>query len=243
MEDIHSPSVVVAARENQSTASVAANGSSTKALFELMKDKDQLEAELKALGSVLDSHGVNMNTSLTTFDGYPRDDIDVPQIRHTRARIIHLRNDYKDLMKRIEAGLYAHHAALAASAQDDTTIPTTATIIAPTAAAPRTTTTSGASAPEDVQTPFAKINSVAPNSPAAEAGLQKGDYIKKFGTVNALNHEKLKKLTELVAANEENPVTVLVSRREAGSEADRELTIVPRTWEGNGKLGCHILPL
>jgi len=24
-------------------------------------------------------HNVNMNTSLTTFDGYPRDDIDVPQ--------------------------------------------------------------------------------------------------------------------------------------------------------------------
>jgi len=24
-------------------------------------------------------HGVNMNTGLTTFDGYPRDDIDVAQ--------------------------------------------------------------------------------------------------------------------------------------------------------------------
>lgn len=26
-----------------------------------------------------EQHRVNMNTSLTTFDGYPRDDIDVPQ--------------------------------------------------------------------------------------------------------------------------------------------------------------------
>jgi 26S proteasome regulatory subunit N4 len=65
-------------------------------LLELFERKDGLEEELKALGAVLDSvsrpgcrmsleltgyiqHGVNMNTSLTTFDGYPRDDIDVAQ--------------------------------------------------------------------------------------------------------------------------------------------------------------------
>jgi 26S proteasome non-ATPase regulatory subunit 9 len=102
-------------------------------------------------------------------------------------------------MKRIEAGLHAHHAALAASDQEDM-----AAAAAVAAATPRTTSVlaSGTSAPEDIHTPFAKINSVAPNSPAAEAGMQKGDYIKKFGPVNALNHDKLKKLTELVAANE-----------------------------------------
>ena len=44
-----------------------------------MIQRDRLEEELKALGSVLDSHGVTMQTSLTTFDGYPRADIDVPQ--------------------------------------------------------------------------------------------------------------------------------------------------------------------
>jgi 26S proteasome non-ATPase regulatory subunit 9 len=100
-------------------------------------------------------------------------------------------------MKRIEAGLHAHHAVL----QEDSS---TTTAAAAAAATPRTTAvlTSGTTAPEDIHTPFAKINSVAPNSPAAEAGMQKGDYIKKFGPVNALNHEKLKKLTELVAANE-----------------------------------------
>jgi Nas2 N_terminal domain len=29
--------------------------------------------------TVNNQHGVNMSTSLTTFDGYPRDDIDVAQ--------------------------------------------------------------------------------------------------------------------------------------------------------------------
>lgn len=48
-------------------------------LQDLVTRKDSLEEELKALGSVLDSHNVTMQTSLTTFDGYPRSDIDVPQ--------------------------------------------------------------------------------------------------------------------------------------------------------------------
>ena len=38
-----------------------------------------MEEELKALSSVLDSHGVDMNTSLLTADGFPRSDLDVAQ--------------------------------------------------------------------------------------------------------------------------------------------------------------------
>lgn len=65
-----------------------------------MAEKDRVEAELTALSSVLESvrraalreascqncvadwkiqHGVNMSTSLTTFDGFPRDDLDIAQ--------------------------------------------------------------------------------------------------------------------------------------------------------------------
>jgi len=129
-------------------------------------------------------------------------------------------------MLKIEAGLHAHHATVAAEMTS------------------ASTAEGGDNANSAViQTPFAKINSVAPDSPAAEAGMQKGDYIKKFGSVNALNHEKLKKLTELVSSNEGKPISVLLSRKETGSDVDREVTIVPRLWAGAGKLGCHILPL
>lgn len=138
-------------------------------------------------------------------------------------------------MRRIEIGLHAHHARLAGAAQEDHT----ATPVAATTSAARSTTAATA----EILTPFAKINSVAEGSPAAEAGMRKGDYIKKFGWVHALNHDKLKKLTECVVANDEHPISVLLSRKEAGSDVDREVTIVPRTWAGNGKLGCHILPL
>ena len=64
--------------------------------MELISRKDNVEAELKALGSVLDSvcpwsyavrragtdkiqHGVNMETRLMTPDGFPRDDLDIAQ--------------------------------------------------------------------------------------------------------------------------------------------------------------------
>ena len=73
---IHAPSI-----------STTTNGSSVnsdapitrESLLALMNQRDELEKELKALGSVLDSHKVTMQTALTTFDGFPRDDIDVAQ--------------------------------------------------------------------------------------------------------------------------------------------------------------------
>jgi 26S proteasome non-ATPase regulatory subunit 9 len=123
-------------------------------------------------------------------------------VRHTRTRIICLRNDYKGLMKRIEAGLHAHHATLATSLPKDSSSSSSSSSAAAITPSSASLPATGSSAPEDIRTPFAKINSVAPNSPAAEAGMQRGDYIKKFGSVNALNHDKLKKLTQLVAVNE-----------------------------------------
>lgn len=101
MEDIHTPTVP----SGPTTGYGATNGvkHDRLSLLDLMAEKDRVEAELSALGSVLDSvcsqnclmvichsvnayatysqHGVNMNTTLTTFDGYPRDDLDIAQSR------------------------------------------------------------------------------------------------------------------------------------------------------------------
>jgi 26S proteasome non-ATPase regulatory subunit 9 len=83
MDDIHAPTV-----SSGPTSGGYTNGvpKAQLSLQELMAEKDRVEAELKALGQVLDSHGVHMNTGLTTFDGFPRSDIDVPQSTHRHRR-------------------------------------------------------------------------------------------------------------------------------------------------------------
>lgn len=150
-----------------------------------------------------------MDTTLTTFDGYPRDDIDVPQsmfsysctlsyvsnsnsllVRTTRARIIHLRNDHKEVMKYLEKGLHAHFETLQqsqnASANNTTSLPVL----------------NGAPSVGTVETPFAKVNSVASGSPADQAGLKAGDTIRSFGSINWVNNERLAKVGEAVQQNE-----------------------------------------
>ncbi|KAF2115107.1 hypothetical protein BDV96DRAFT_493889 [Lophiotrema nucula] len=229
MDDIHAPTV-----SSGPTSSGYTNGVSKDqlSLQELISEKDRLETELKALGQVLDSHGVTMNTTLTTFDGFPRADIDVAQIRTTRARIIRLKNDYKDLMKRIEEGLHEHHARLQEQAQSNT---------APSSQGPVANNSAAA-----LEAPFAKVNSVVSGSPADTAGLKVGDSITKFGWVDWTNHDKLSRVAEAVSQNEGIPITVKVLRSSAsgGPAEPAQMQLTPRrNWGGRGLLGCHLLPL
>lgn len=201
-------------------------------LQQLIVRKDNLEEELKALGTVLDRHGVNMQSSLTTFDDFPRADIDVAQVRVTRARIIHLRNDWKELMDRIEKALHEHHANIkkeeAEKAQSDEPI------VQPSPASP----------PPAPERPFAKVNTVEPGSPANEAGLKSGDLIRRFGAAVWSNHERLRKVGEVVQQNTGRPILVRVSRKVGNETQDLDLRLTPRQgWGGRGSLGCHILPI
>lgn len=185
-----------------------------------------------------------MQTTLTTFDGYPRPDIDVAQIRTTRARIIRLKNDYKTLMNKIEEGMHEHWAN-AASSQSTAAAPTTgarATTTAPTGQTTNTATSSTAG----IEAPFAKVNSVVPSSPADTAGLKPGDKVTRFGYVNWMNHEKLSKVAQVVQQNEGREIAIKVLRPAAvgGGSESLEMTLVPRhNWGGRGMLGCHLLPL
>ncbi|RAO66484.1 uncharacterized protein BHQ10_002496 [Talaromyces amestolkiae] len=187
--DIHAPTVP----SGPTTAGTGFRDLSKLSMVELMTEKDRIEAELSAYSSVLTSQGVTMDTSLTTFDGFPRDDIDVAQIRTTRARIIHLRNDHKEVMKHLEKGLHAHFEALQQA--QASTIPTTST---------PAQQQNGTHATQNgiIETPFARVNSVASGSPADQAGLKAGDIIRSFGTVNWVNHERLTKVGEVVQQNE-----------------------------------------
>ncbi|PPJ61253.1 hypothetical protein CBER1_06731 [Cercospora berteroae] len=225
MDDLHAPTVGSGPTSQAASSSQGAK----KSFQELITQKQNLEAELSALGSVLDSHGVNMTTPLTTPDGFPRSDIDVAQIRTTRARIIRLKNDHKTAMKSLEEAVHEQFAA--GKTPDE--IPAQASGSATTRAAPV------------VEPPFARVNAVVPSSPAEQAGMKVGDKVTKFGWATWTNHERLAKVAEIVQQNENRMILVKVLRE--GEEAisqSHEMQLTPRRdWGGRGLLGCHLVPL
>ncbi|WEW61556.1 putative 26S proteasome regulatory subunit [Emydomyces testavorans] len=236
MDDIHAPTV-----PSGPTSRMGGERDISKlSVTELFKEKERIEAELKALSAILQSHGVNMETPLTTFDGYPRDDLDIAQIRTTRARIIHLRNDHKAVMAKIEQGVHSYFADIRdrearGETFDHPQVPP---------AAPELTEETNQS--ELVETPFAKVNSVADGSPAAQAGIKPGDRIRSFGIVNWMNHENLRKVSEVVQNNEGMPLIVGIARASESGQGltNLSLRLTPRRdWGGRGLLGCHLIPL
>lgn len=134
-----------------------------------------------------------MSTSLLTFDGFPRADIDVAQIRTTRARINQLKTDHKALMSQLEVAIHEHFAS------GESLEPSTAAS-APSATSASSSRTSAA--PPVTQPAFAKINTVTEGSPAALAGLLAGDMLVLFGSANFANHERLSKVAQIVQQNE-----------------------------------------
>ena len=132
-----------------------------------------------------------MSTSLTTFDGYPRADIDVAQIRTTRARIIRLKTDHKEIMQKLDTAVQDHFAKAAQNRAEDsamTAVPSTA----------ESNTLPGSA----LEPPFATVNTVVASSPADQAGLRAGDKVTKFGNINFTNHERLSKVAQVVQQNE-----------------------------------------
>lgn len=96
-------------------------------------------------------------------------------------------------MNKIEKHLHEHFASLMENTEEGETA-----VAAAAAAEPALRDY----VPDVLDDPFAKVNTVADNSPAATAGLQQGDLIRNFGWVNKSNHDGLKKVAECVQGNE-----------------------------------------
>lgn len=83
-----------------------------------------------------------------------------------------------------------------------------------------------------LQVPFAIIDEIADDSPAAEDGLQLGDEIVKFGNVQ-MGDDLQSRLVAEAQSNHGNPIHMEIVRQGVVMHA----TVTPRTWRGRGLLG------
>ncbi|GAV52943.1 hypothetical protein ZYGR_0AI02250 [Zygosaccharomyces rouxii] len=186
-----------------------------------IRDVDSLKKRIeKELGSNLqrlsDEHA-DMDSPLV-INGFPRDDIDVLQVRLIRRNIHMLRNDLRKVLDRSHELINQHFKELQAKTRQETHV----------------------AADVEYRIPFAKITEVVPASPAAEAGFQLNDELVLLGHIHVGNHMKLTNLQNTVIQNEDRQLPVKILRD--GHIIQSTLTPT-RKWAGRGLLGCRLVEL
>ena len=165
-----------------------------------------------------------MNDPLVDAGGFPRNDIDVYQVRHARHEIICLQNDLKGLMKEIEKGLETFHA----ENQHPSNVSTT-----------KLPNVNDLNLNENHTNPIVKVNLVSPGSPAEAAGIRLRDEIVEFGSINSNNFQDLSQIGTLVKNCENKNIPLKIKR----DGRFMQVTLVPKTWSGRGLLGCNVVPM
>jgi len=163
----------------------------------LIASKSSIEEEIESQAEILRTNNSTLDSPLTDGDGFPRPDIDIWAVRHARVRIIRLRNDLSSLMDKIAMALERVHTSQSAGV-----------------------TATDRETPLPSLLPFAKVDAVAPHSPAQVAvsshltllpflvmipskGLRPGDLIIKFGPLTAENlSDSLHPIAQEVERNE-----------------------------------------
>ncbi|KAF8577049.1 hypothetical protein K439DRAFT_1365650 [Ramaria rubella] len=185
----------------------------------LMARKDAIQHQLDGQFAILSANNATLRTKLVDPQGFPRADIDVYAVRHARVRIIELKNDMdavmNDLAKALE-GVYDAGARNGGNVAGSTS--------------------NSSQTPEELKV-FARVDGVAPGSPAAEAGLLREDLILQFGTLTTASFpsSSLQPIAEVVASHENKSLDIVILREETQK---RTLRLIPRKgWGGRGLLG------
>ncbi|XP_027339492.1 26S proteasome non-ATPase regulatory subunit 9 isoform X2 [Abrus precatorius] len=207
----------------------------------LMDKRSALEAEMNAIIARLSQPGApGLSGNLVDSQGFPRSDIDIPVVRAERRRLAELRNDHKEMTAKINQNIQILHSARLGTwaspfKNSDTQI---SSIVDTVASMPQNVLLRQSPNSMDVDVlvsrPFAMVDEIADASPAVEDGLQLGDQILKFGSVEA-GDNLLQRLSSEAQSNLGRAVAVVIMRQ--GTVIN--LTITPRTWQGRGLLGCH----
>uniref|UniRef100_A0A0D9XDT5 Nas2 N-terminal domain-containing protein n=1 Tax=Leersia perrieri TaxID=77586 RepID=A0A0D9XDT5_9ORYZ len=197
----------------------------------LMDRRSALEAEMDAIIAALSAPGgPGITGGLVDAEGFPMPDIDIPAVLAQRRKLAELRNDHKDITNKIEKNLEVLHSTKLS--RNEQSIPTSSG----TTASLHSGLSQNDPMEEDAVTglPFAIIDELTDDSPAAVDGLQLWDEIVKFGNVEAGDRLQERLVSE-ACSNEDCQVSLVIIRQ--GSSLN--LTVTPRKWHGRGLLGCH----
>uniref|UniRef100_A0A0N5BL52 Nas2_N domain-containing protein n=1 Tax=Strongyloides papillosus TaxID=174720 RepID=A0A0N5BL52_STREA len=188
-------------------------GDVTEECKALINERDDIDKKLEELGKILEANDVTMDTPLVDGEGFPRNDIDVYTIRHTRAEIITLRNNRKELDDKIEEKLAEIHKLKKGDGDKEHE----EEIVHRTS-----------------NTPFVKVIEVKAHSPADNGNLVVGDEIIQFGKYHKDNFKELTDLQGAVQEHVDKPLRITVLRY----GRPIRLTVTPQKWSGQGLFGA-----
>lgn len=183
---------------------------------QLREKRSDMENEYKEHMDILAANNTNRTEPLVDAEGFPRNDIDVFQVRHARHKIIYLINDLKSITEEINKNLQLFHSGWRRYSG---------------------TTDQIQASPQEPSTPIARIGNVVPNSPADKAGLVKNDFILKFGSVNSSNFVNLQDIAAIVKSSVNSDVLLRVLR----NGVQHNLSLKPQPFDGQGLVGCYFL--
>jgi len=192
--------------------------------------RDEVERDMKEiLGRLNAPGGAGTQQPLVDEEGYPRADVDVIAARNDRHKLARLKSDYDALTDRIQAMLFELHASEKAGKEKEEPIRTM-----------QRKSEADSTPPQPTSGPFAVVEEVQADSPAAEAGLQAGDRILEFGDVRkGMGGDESSRLAAAVQAAENQTLRILLLRT-----GQVQVThVVPKKWAGPGTLGCRLKPL
>lgn len=178
-----------------------------------LKNLQNKKDELEGSISAFNSAALWETGMLVDAEGFPRTDIDVYSVRLARSKVNELKNDLKSVMDEIEKLLHQLHAI------SDHPVQSTHK--------------------SEEKRPFLRVNQVFESSPAQECGLCIGDLILSFGSMTQSTYSS-EELKRIVSNSIGKRLDVQVMRNPDGHVL---LHLIPKVWNGEGVLGCHISPL
>lgn len=192
---------------------------------QLSQVKQEIESQLNILFDLLrHKYNADMDTPLVTPDGFPRSDLDVVTIRLLRIRIIRLRNDDRKVIHLLDDRMVQEFAVRRENnkeIEEEEELTSSSTL--------------------RYQIPFAQVREVVPGGPAFNSGLKEGDQIIVFDNdIHATNNNKLGSLVSRVRSKQNEEINLDLKR---GQERITLKLIPSDDWDGQGLLGCRLIPI